>query len=84
MKIEDITHISNLISELNKDLKESEVPTFENLLSRIEDIKKTAKELNVPIILDQKNLENIFFKRVDTTPNELYEEYSEEEEYSED
>ena len=84
MKIEDITHISNLISELNKDLKESKIPTFEDLSIRIEYIKNTAKELNVPVVLDQKYLENVFFKRIDTTPNEIYEEYSEEEEYSED
>lgn len=84
MKIEDITHISNLISELNKDLKESKIPTFEELSIRIEYIKNTAKELNVPVVLDQKYLENVFFKRIDTTPNEIYEEYSEEEEYSED
>jgi hypothetical protein len=84
LKIEDITHISNLISELNKDLKESKIPTFEDLSIRIEYIKNTAKELNVPVVLDQKYLENVFFKRIDTTPNEIYEEYSEEVEYSED
>jgi len=84
LNIEDITKVSDLISELNQDLKNESIPTHEELLSRINTIKEIAKNYNVPVILNQKDFEDIFFKRLDTTPNEFYEEYSEEVEYSED